>query len=1666
MLKPDQAQERLKAFHKPDGKGRRLERARTLPAPLKEIVLALYGLDANGKSFKDYLVQQEAHRRSQERLVAMSPEERASLFACLFPGIERHVEGGWQLFSRLPYQSGYVRKAFRVRDARAVPSDARKNWLIQMLSLTQGYEQDVAWYAAWTPYLNRGWGADPLGILFAAAIEVGGEEGETVFNILLDSGRGEHEIGTMGRHVSRALLIASRPEGWEFVEKMLLAAQRQEGLRQVILETIDEAHPEAFRRILRLIVDQDLLRFSATVRAVYVWFGFNPETVNVRQGNEMLRQVIRFLEDADARAAALCDEDSNLRFLALWTLAFEDAYAALAPAAQMLADPNAEHRLVAVRLLALLGLPEAQKALLVALDDPELRVAEEAFAVFRYGVHESLDETDLFERLERLLPRVSKERKSEVAAALAQRLGDRSPRRLIPYLSSMEPYTRRTLALMLAKEGETDAECREMLFALTGDPSSDVREQALKAIAQYKVTEAEVQKVERLLTRKASDLRRGVLSLLMKQDDAHTLESAERLLAAGDAGQRLAGLELLREMAKAERAPDRCRQQAARYLEERPRRTEAEEELIAAFLTPETEVPTLENGLGLFDPAQRTKPAQPRAIPRLAFATEASVALLQSLDEVIHAHRETTVIIADWHGQPEQILGNLNWGFPDPNIQTPAQEDVVRLPLHEVWEAWWTGRPASQRDRDGFELLRAIAGGNRPHKAAGPPLDMPALLQQGFDMLKSLGHTDQAIESVVDKLREQLAPLQAAVTQKQADGPAVTNRYPAIRKALLQWMLRLHPPAGAVDFLLDAFETQLALVPKKLMEPDPNAKIWHGDGWRGRHDVAVWLALVRQHRDLVPEAWTDAHHRRLYGLLRWMDEPGTDTPRFRPQLGELLLAYQAGGANEADLLDHLIGPRPTQGYWNSGFGDLQLLSARKVPTEYGNRKLPTLYAAHPILQDLVQRCRARIIEVESRRGEMPTEATQPALALRYTGGMDTLLRLLAVYGPGPFIRTYSYGDRSQSRPHVFSELIRRTFPGEEDTPVAFAARAQAAKIPAQRLVDLAVYAPQWANHVECALGWAELEEAVWWIHAHTKDNQWRVDQEIRATWEAEVRERTPLSGEDLLEGAVDVDWFHRAYADLGPERWTVLDTAAKYASGGGGHKRATLFADAMLGRIGKAELMGRLENRNQDAVRALGLLPLAEGAERERDLLERYQQMQEFIRTSRQFGSMRQVSEKTAARIGMENLSRTAGYPDPARLEWAMEAQAVADLAQGPVTATSGEVAVTLSINEWGKPQVAYTKQGKPTKSLPANLKKEPAFVELQERKRGIDRQASRMRKSLEEAMCRGDRFTGAELRTLMGHPVLAPMLRSLVFLGDKGLAGYPVEGGWALESHDGATSPVPEAAGLAIAHPYDLLQTGEWHLWQKDCFLRERIQPFKQVFRELYVLTPGETDNGTISRRYDGHQVQPKQAMALFGGRGWVVHPEEGVRRTFHKEGLTAWITFFEGFTTPAEVEGLTIEGVGFSKKGQWTPMPLAEIPPRLFSEVMRDVDLVVSVAHQGGVDPEASASTVEMRTALLREACALLKIENVRLQSAHVLIDGHLGTYTVHLGSAVVHRQPGGHVCIVPVHSQHRGRLFLPFADDDPRSAEVLSKVILLAKDKEIKDPTILEQILPRRQ
>jgi hypothetical protein len=437
---------------------------------------------------------------------------------------------------------------------------------------------------------------------------------------------------------------------------------------------------------------------------------------------------------------------------------------------------------------------------------------------------------------------------------------------------------------------------------------------------------------------------------------------------------------------------------------------------------------------------------------------------------------------------------------------------------------------------------------------------------------------------------------------------------------------------------------------------------------------------------------------------------------------------------------------------------------------------------------------------------------------------------------------------------------------------------------------------------------------------------------------------------------------------------------------------------------------------------------------------------------------MRQTSEALAIRVAMENLARNAGYADPIRLTWAMETKQVQTILSKETQAELEGVTVGLIIDEEGKAEVVTFNGEKQLKTIPVKIKKHPVVLDMLKSRKMLREQFNRSRKGLEEAMIRGDEFRFSEISNLFDHPVISKHLEKLLFVSDDTI-GFYKDG----KLSDGSKLELvlTEESSLRIAHSVDFHRLNGWSYFQQWCFDHKLKQPFKQVFRELYIPTPDELAEKSVSRRYAGHQVHPKQTLALLKTRGWKVDYEEGLQKVFHKEGLQVKLYAMANWFSPSDVESPTLETIEFHSLKDGKNVPFEEINPRIFSETMRDVDLVVSVAHVGGVDPEMSHSSIEMRAALLRETLRLFKLSNVEIIGSHAKIKGSMADYSVHLGSATVHQIPGNYLSILPVHSQHRGRLFLPFADDDPRSAEVLSKVLLLAKDKDIQDPTILTQI-----
>jgi hypothetical protein len=1569
MLTPEDLEAQLKTYKDSTAREAIRQRLTHLPPSAAAVGLAFFEQATDAHWYSNSSPEKLQNKRNID---ALSASDRAQLFAAFFPSLHPHIEAAWQLQIQLPVQWSWFRRAFRAPHNPEYTLESRLSFFDELVRIAARYRYDLDFLICLAPHI--GYGSEPsIGILLAAILDSSQPESQIVYDTLVQIINGTHPTARIGRYAISALLCCSRPEAWEHIERLLLAAQRQEGLRQVILESADVAHPGAFLRFLHLIHREKLSRFAAVARALSVWFALQFDSEDTKLIDSLILETIENLEDPEARDLRIRGAKGQSLYVALMTVAFTDVNQAIRVAAPILQDAEFERRYAALLLLVQFGAATPFELLRPCLNDPDLRFAY--LAAMAFGSHlnpgnfgpESTQQN--FTALAQLLPRVPKDKtlapaiwpwnitrakQSEIAERLVDFRAGTPLQELVHFISALDARGRSELLRSINEDREKrktlDPTEREVALSLVSDASNTVRQSAFTLLENVTLTASEAPALEALLSRKASDLRRGAIRLLLSQPEAESRASIARLEAASS-----------------------------------PLMRKAAEEISSQLQPTNDSAPTMKDGLGLYNPADLSPLVPPRADLEFPLDSPNLLPIVHSLADWLERNRELPITFKSWNEQDRtELLGNIGWF-----------DKVHYDALANAFNLWWAETHATLTTPDSIELARAA----------------------GNTVLAELKQGPEWIQQVAKDLHH----LQDFELHKTAVN-------------LLRYHLEHQANTADLAFLLnvaEVFQTRVdsSYSPERVKSP------LH-EYFRYTWGMDCLLRSIERIRQARPEIWTRDLWQRYWQLLRWIDIGSKDGSRKLPDLGIALAACRDGLATDADLIEQLFA---TEG--NYGFGLHKLSRAT-------SRKNEPLLAIYPPLREIADKCRERILQIELERGDLPSVATVAARSLGSIYGAALAARILHKMGKEEFVR--GYRGALGSKADTFSYLLRVCLPLETDTPELFTQHAKAYNISQQRLVHFALYALQWASYAEHASGIEGLADAAHWLHAHTKDPQYFVSTEIRELWFAEVSERTPLSREELMEGAVDVAWFHRMHARLSEAHWRMIFDAAKLTSSGAGHKRAQRYASAIAGENTFEELAAQVdEKRNLDLVRAIGLLPLPkEEPLRRQQILLRYEALQRFLRQSKQFGSQRQASEKLAVSIGMANLARTAGYSDPQRLSWAMESEAVADLKLGPVRVSEGAVTATLSINSLGEADLAYERDGKPLKDLPAALRKSEALSTLRARKTQLKQQLSRMRLSLEEAMIAGDSFSAQDLEDLAAHPLLQSIATQLVFLDQE---QKPL---WYQQ--------IPERSGpFRIAHPLDLYQAGTWPDFQRQCLESARVQAFKQVFRELYVLTAAERAQKTHSSRYEGQQVNPKTALALLGSRGWINVPEQGIRRTFHQDKVSVWVHFLEGWFTAAEVDGLTVEHVSFTNKFDGKSIPLDQVNPRLFSEAMRDLDLMVSVAFRGDVDPEASASTIEMRGSLLKETLRLLKIKNVRLKDKHAFIDGKLGNYNLHLGSGVVHRQPGGSLCIIPVHSQHRGRLFLPFADNDPKTAEILSKVLLLAQDDKIQDPTILEQL-----
>lgn len=1542
--------------------------------------------------------------------------------------------------------------------------------------------------------------------ILAAQIDRGEEQTiQAVRDILF----GEGNTLMMSRELVLGIVMSKSQELYQDLGKFLLAAQLQEGARQVVCETMDEGRPEAFLYLFSVIEENDLIRYSSVKRAVSTWIGiFNEKSVD-RISGKLLRMMGQCLRDADFLEEQLASDDAVAISCALWAKGFynaddavesvvalvrngtkhqkmtasyfchslQDEKLQMQVAKEVLFSCKEDLELVACFLPCFMPSGGAKFRELLRGDDehyygfdngevrkpkplaPETLFQDSAEAETSYGIlkeilgripkkglklspcifpwHEvEMSQSDIAERICVIAWMLQKDDYLDEAAELIGLVGQGKT-----YNAS------RAVAARVLLYRPTSQRRKKVLFELLHNAEEYTNKAAYKLAADMELSAVDYRQIEQNLNYKKG--RTGTLELLRRQDKHSLAECIGRLLAQKSEECHMGALDLALGLQKEDEAAFAA---VIPALEALKNPTGKEQVLLKELLGEGNGAQDILKlpGYGLYDVEKEwiipeIKVDGSGAEKLFADGEDACIRVLKKLDRLIDENRERVYKTA-W-GE-DQMLGNrlevIQW-----NSGNSDREPLDSYPFRELWETFY------EKEIQTPQLLLAVqlfcrCSSQKSDYERNTPLYQKVFGQAFSNLAVALTYRAQT-ELVVSTLYSQYVPrpfrvhFGLCVTAKLLSVLDSTNDLFTIeeerwgqknvytKRALdlpvFEDMCHCLSGAGEEDWeQAFALRFQLQLYYQKQRGREVKAQYGYQRTWRNYLELSDYVQCYIRgiwDKDLFYKAvFTYCGIGKLLEPVSVVEQKGAVSSR------------KAGHQGLRDFFGNQA-IRPVDGkYRFDTIGD----------------EMPEMTFAHTLYREVIP----VVMGVELKRGEQATPFSKDIRYIYVIYGIDYMIQILTALGKDPLERGYHYYSSDEDRRCVLSHLLKVSMPKPEETAQDLEQALKGTDITKKRLVELSMYAQQWIPLVEEYLKMPGFASTCYYFMAHTSET---FDEQVTSV----IAKYTPLSPEELRDGAFDIHWFFEAYGKLGEKNFMMLYDAAKYSSTGTAHGRARKYADAALGKVDRKALEAEINaKRNKDLLMSIGLLPLPKSLKaREKELLDRYQFIQKYKKESRQFGAQRRASEGRAVEIALRNLSVNAGFTDVTRLILRMEGKLAEQSAECFDWQTVGDMELMVQVDENGKSTLQCRKDGKLLKSVPAKYKKDETVLYYQAVVKKLKEQYSRTRQMMEQAMEDRTAFEVWEFLELYQNPVARPITEPLVVrtVDDQEVRlGFLTKDG--IVDYAGAVSPVKPSDLIYIAHPFDLYRSGHWHEYQKLLFEKQIKQPFKQVFRELYVKLDEELDKHH-SMLFSGNQIQPQKTVGVLRGRRWVADYEDGLQKVYYKEDIVACIYAMADWFSPSDAEAPTLEYVVFSDRRTGKSLKIKEIPDIIYSEVMRDVDLAVSVAHAGGVDPETSHSTIEMRRAIVECNLALFQTKNVRLEGSHAMIDGKLGQYTVHLGSGVVHQLGNAMLFVVPVHAQQRGRIFLPFVDDDPKTAEIMSKILLFAEDAKIKDPKILGQI-----
>jgi len=1188
------------------------------------------------------------------------------------------------------YSSGYERRSFRSKsfDVLYLPSAVTNlDAMIQLVANDFTYEKYFSVqkdnFFTHNPVISS---------LLALEIDEGNEQ---VLHWIHELFNGDNNAGLMTHEIIKGLLMSHSSQAHKWVGDLLLAAKLQEGLRQTIVECMDEGSKEGFLYLSKVILDHDLVRFSSVVRALDVWTGLGISAQKPAVIKKCLGTGYRCLtEDAYAKEC-LASNDALLIYIGLWSMAFDDVMSTENPLKHLMSAPDKYKRIVALGFLSQTSVPHFQHILaapLLADPDDEVKcwVLGNLFSdaernsirpinwggLIKYKEIEGAGSPEeLFSKLKNMLDHLPRKelvfKESlfpwcqasvsydqlivKMLLTFAGNQTDSMVDLMLDYRDKMSAETRSVFIDVFLNKPQTNKQ-KIAILELMGDKSSSVRSDALRVVEGLPLSQDDYRIIEDLLQYKSGDLRKNAISMLLRQSPQALLGSIQHLFEEKNENKHLAALDMIAAVendANYMKILPQC-QQMAKLLAGSSQKIKILAEKITDSARP---VYSAANGFGLYEPKQEI------SLPEIAgpkgFSAKDILSsnffeikmILQALSDLIDQHKAYEYEVEDWNGSFSKVVLGGEYNIRCIKNRVDRALNLDNYPLPEVWRG----------------------------AALDYSLTTPKLLELLFYYNINQFSSSSENQEWYDTLVANLFPLK----HKELKGTLKKPPYSSHIHTILSALLNDCAPEEVFPLCRDMSGYIYQKTPVRRFAEEYEQKDNQIFYYRSHKSCLVDAEEISYwHRKISDSIYNEQSFTEGFQIRYAYYKASGYKSHASLQLADFEKAFTLGLVDENELFTELCG-RPLSAK------NLAKLTDTK---RHGNKDLASCLKLYQVGHKVVD----RIVGIELKRGDMTTEVSHLAAKIHRCSGTRFFVDILVGAEKDTFVRGYNFVGDDSTKKQIFSHLLKCCYPAEGEDENTLRELLMGIKITDKQLIDATMYAPQWLDIVKQYLDWPGLKSACWYFHAH-------VNETFTPEKETIVARFSPVSPQDFKDGAFDIAWFNEAYSTLGEKRFQIVYDSAKYIAGGGLHKRAQLFADAVFGKISleHAKTIIR-EKRNKDYVLCYGLIPLGKD---KMDTLTRYEFLHGFLKESKQFGAQRRESEGKAVSIALENLARNAGFQDVTRFTWSMETEKINSIAQYLQPTPVGDMELMISIDELGRAAVVVKKNGKVLKDIPAKLK-------------------------------------------------------------------------------------------------------------------------------------------------------------------------------------------------------------------------------------------------------------------------------------------------------------------------------------------------------------------------